>query len=99
MMVWHDTGGLPDRTIEHALDGSSFVQNYHGWIMNGLTTAWKESRTGEFWVNVYGTGCDDITSNKTKDDADQNAKFEKMRIASATRLACVRVKWMEGEGL
>lgn len=52
-------------------------------------------KTGEFWVNVYSFGEGVILNapHKTREDADQCAKF------CNNRIACVHSKWTEGDGL
>lgn len=48
----------------------------------------KEPKTGTCWVNVYPDGMQAHTSRKMAD-----------RLAIPYRLACIEVKWTEGEGL
>lgn len=73
------------------------------WTMSGrsdihaenhfdLISEWKEPRKGEVWVNIYTT--DQVTNHThaTREDADHAASY-------GNRLACVRVPWVEGQGL
>ncbi len=54
---------------------------------NDLISEWKEPRSGTFWVNVYERS----HYHESKESADHGA--------SSKRLACVEVKWKEGDGL
>lgn len=56
--------------------------------------SWKEYKEpvkGEFWLNIYPNQLEIIKLHKSKHEADEHAH--------KTRLACVHVKWTEGEGL
>lgn len=56
---------------------------------------YKEPRKGTRWMNVHsGEDGNIFTSTwETKEQADRNRYF------SATRIACVEVPWVEGQGL
>ena len=53
-----------------------------------LIEPWTEPKRGEFWVNVYP---DEVIAHKSKKEARNNSV--------TGRLACVHVRWTEGEGL
>lgn len=69
------------------------------WWKNGCATVdnsnpccykeYKEPKTGEFWLNIYPGG--DYNRYPSKGVADN--------CAGVSRIACIRVKWTEGEGL
>ena len=90
MIVYHDCDHMSVKAQEHKLDGIH-VDVRDGYVSSAdLIVPYVEPRTGEFWVNVYketlGSAC------LSKASADHSALPSK-------RLACVRVKWTEGEGL
>jgi hypothetical protein len=80
-IVWHSN---VDRTYPHGKTGEREVCPIYS-----LISEWQEPRSGEVWVNVYGTGSG--YAYRTKDEADRSALDE--------RIACINVKWTEGEGL
>lgn len=47
--------------------------------------------SGSFWVNVYKEGFIQNRTHKTRESADKNSDIG--------RLACIEVKWTEGDGL
>lgn len=91
-LVWHDTPGRDD-TVGHSVNGY-----YEGTPVHPGTTPesydlieeWFDLVTHEGWLNFYkdGPGTD---IQKTRECAD--------RIANAGRVACIRIKFTEGEGL
>lgn len=79
-----------------AWDANGQVWSTNGHIFIGseacrdLIGEWVEPRSGTLWVNVYEHM---VSSNfLTKERADICA-------SNKTRLACIEVKWTEGEGL
>lgn len=63
-----------------------------------LDYSWKEYKEplkGTRWMNVYSGADGNIftSTRETKEQADRNRYF------SATRIACIEVPWVEGQGL
>jgi hypothetical protein len=57
-----------------------------------LIEEWREPKTGTFWVNVYPFKIINISRIfDSKNEADDHANQE--------RIACIEVKWTEGDGL
>lgn len=98
MRAWHDVVLEREQVQFHfkatgECVRSSEVKN----LLNtgDLITPWADPRTGEFWVNVYDDkkpSIGNVYVYKSREEADSFEEFYK-------RLACVRVKWTEGEGL
>ena len=83
--------------------------NVFGWTCEGKREVpyWTESsldlinipepkRSGEVWVNIYGSY--EVRVHNTRQEADESADG-KSQFEGKTRIACVRVPWTEGEGL
>lgn len=51
---------------------------------------WKEPRIGTMWINIYSESHGSY-SGRTKKEADL--------VSGDSRIACIEVKWKEGEGL
>lgn len=51
---------------------------------------WSELKTGTFWINIYKDD-EQIYRHNTREIADKEA--------SVNRLACIEVKWTEGDGI
>lgn len=75
----------------------SYLVNQHGVYGHqedyNLIEPWVEPKTGTIWVNIYDN--DTTTDHSNREYADLRAS----QITSKKRLACVEVKWTEGEGL
>jgi len=84
-----------DLVVSHRISDGGIVDDYQHVRANkdyDLIEPWKEPRTGEFWVNVYEPWtASEVARYSTREIADENA--------IANRIACVPVKWTEGEGL
>lgn len=84
LLCWHDK---TDCTQCHEKDGRTIDSHLNGYT---LSLPWKEPLRGELWLNIYESW-HPFYPHKTREEADKSAH--------SARLACVNVKWTEGEGL
>jgi len=99
IVQWEDEGSLNawhemKSEVMHDDSGNCCEGDKYGANDYDLIEPWKEPREGEVWVNIYETGHGDCQLNQK--GADARAENE---MAHQERLACVKVKWTEGEGL
>lgn len=57
-----------------------------------LVEEWREPRSGTFWVNVFSGGNVSVPFF-TREQANQ------ISAVAGKRIACIEVKWKEGDGL
>lgn len=83
------------------LDGiKSNMNNSKEEIHSYSYTAWpwkeyKKPRKGTRWINIYSSASGNIFTStwETKEQANRHL------YSSATRIACIEVPWVEGQGL
>ena len=85
--AWHD--GVPQDAY-HTPDG--VTGNIGGGVFdsnNDLIEPWKDHIVHESWINIYRQLCSRMHS--TKDYAD--------KVSAGDRIACIKIKFTEGDGL
>ena len=92
LTVWHSVH--PNTAFAHDNAGKYIMHVYNcpEPALEDLLEPWVEKRSGTVWVNVNEDGNFWIRSSREQADIAAAAHGVK-------RLACVEVKWTEGEGL
>lgn len=84
--------------VWHEYDYTTYLHYANGYVagnvppttdLHEIVSEWVELRKGEFWVNIHGDDSAYVWSSREIADQQQDED----------RIACVRVKWVEGQGL